>query len=75
MDLIAEQRGQMIREKALELGFDDVAFVEAQFWEKKLKCMRGGSGKVLMQAWTIWPGTGISGMIPDCWWREPNQWW
>ena len=35
MDLIAEQRGQMIREKALDLGFDDVAFVEAQFLERE----------------------------------------
>ncbi len=35
MNLIAEQRGQMIRQKGLELGFDDIAFVEAQFLEKE----------------------------------------
>lgn len=45
MDLIAEQRGQMIREKALELGFDDVAFVEAQYLEKEAEVYARWIGK------------------------------
>lgn len=35
MNLIAEQRGQMIRQKARELGFDDIGFAEAQYLEEE----------------------------------------
>ncbi len=35
MNLIAEQRGQLIRQKALELGFDDISFAEAQYLEEE----------------------------------------
>lgn len=35
MNLIAEHHGKMIRQKALELGFDEIAFAEAQFLEKE----------------------------------------
>jgi epoxyqueuosine reductase len=35
MNLIAGQRGQMIRQKARELGFDDIGFAEAQYLEEE----------------------------------------
>ena len=35
MDLIAEHRGKLIRQKALELGFDEVGFVNAGFLDKE----------------------------------------